>query len=123
VGTVTDYLATVDPVRRPALERVVARAYDLVPDLQEGLSYGMPALLYRGKPILAAMAAKGHLALYPYSGGVVKRLGDRLAGFSLSTGTIRFQPDAQLPDDVIDDVVRFRQQEIDEQLARPPRRR
>ncbi len=123
MGTVSDYLATVDPARRPALERVVARAHELVPDLVEGTAYGMPVLQYRGKGLMSAMNAAKHLAIYPHSGGVVAKLGERLDGFSLSTGTIRFQPDHQLPDDVLDDVILIRRQEIDEALAERAARR
>lgn len=38
---------------------------------------------------------------------------DRLEGFDLSKGTIRFTPDHQLPEDVLVDLVRARQEEID----------
>jgi uncharacterized protein YdhG (YjbR/CyaY superfamily) len=37
---------------------------------------------------------------------------DRLEGFDLSKGTIRFTPDRPLPDDVLADLVRARTQEI-----------
>lgn len=123
MGTVTDYLATLEPPRRAAMARVVARARALVPDLVEGTSYGMPALLYRGKPLLSAMSTATHLAIYPFSGSVVARVAADLAGFSLSTGTIRFQPDTPLPDDVLDRVVLLRRDEIHEQLDRGSRRR
>ena len=72
MGTVTDYLATVEPpARRAALERVVRRAHELVPDLVEATAYGMPVLTHRGKGLLSAMATAKHLALYPHSGSVV----------------------------------------------------
>ena len=83
MGMVTDYLATVDAARRPALERVVARAHDLVPGLVEGTAYGMPVLLHRGKPLLSAVEAKAHLALYPHSGVTVDLVAADLDGFIL----------------------------------------
>ena len=123
VGTVTDYLATVDPTRRPALERVVSRAHELVPGLTEGTAYGMPVLLHRGKPLLSAMAAKTHLAIYPYSGTVVGLVAADLDGFSLSTGTIRFQTEQPIPDAVLDRVIQLRRLHIDEALDTPRPRR
>ncbi len=119
MGTVTDYLATVDAARRPALERVVARAHTLVPGLTESMAYGMPVLVYRGKSLLSAMAAKGHLALYPHSGAVVGLVAADLPGFGLSTGTIRFQADQPIPDAVLDRVIQLRRQHIDEALDTP----
>ncbi|MBL0004027.1 MAG: DUF1801 domain-containing protein [Actinomycetales bacterium] len=119
MGTVTDYLATVDAARRPALERVVARAHDLVPGLVEGTAYGMPVLLHRGKPLLSAVEAKAHLALYPHSGVIVDLVAADLDGFSLSKGTIRFQADQPIPDAVLDRVITLRRQHIDEALDTP----
>jgi uncharacterized protein YdhG (YjbR/CyaY superfamily) len=37
---------------------------------------------------------------------------DRLDGFDLSKGTIRFRPDRPLPDDVLADLIRARKNEI-----------
>jgi len=114
MGVVDEYLASVDPASRPAMQRVVDRARALLPDLDEGVSYRMPALLHRGKPLLAVMRTTTHLAIYPFSGRVVAEVADRLEGFSLSTGTIRFSADREVPDDVLDDVVRLRQREIEQ---------
>lgn len=118
MGTVSDYLATVDEARRPALARVVDRAHELVPDLQEGTSYGMPVLLYRGKGLLSAMATAKHLAIYPHSGGPVRVVAPLLDGFSLSTGTVRFTVAQPIPDDALDLLILTRRDEIDAQLAR-----
>jgi uncharacterized protein YdhG (YjbR/CyaY superfamily) len=122
MGAVTDYLATVAEPRRAALARVIDRAHALVPDLTEGVSYGMPALLHRGKPLLSAMAAKKHLAIYPYSGSVVSVVAADLTGYSLSSGTIRFSEDQPIPDEVLDRVILIRRANIDEVLDGPKQR-
>ncbi len=119
MGTVEDYLATVEPNRRAALARVVERARALLPEVTEGTSYAMPALMYRDKPLLAAMSAKGHLAIYPFSGSVVSAVAADLAGFSLSKGAIRFQADTPVPDDVLTRIVMARRDEIDAKARRP----
>ena len=49
MGEVTAYIGTIEGVDRDALERVYAIARGIVPEAEEGTSYGMPALLYRGK--------------------------------------------------------------------------
>ena len=113
MGAVTDYLRSVDPAVRPALQHVVDRARALVPGLDEGVSYAMPALMLQGKGLLAVRQARTHLALYPFSGQVVAAVAPRLNGFSISSGTIRFSVDHPVPDDVLDDVVRLRNQEIE----------
>ncbi len=120
MGTVTEYLDTVDPANRGAMQRVVDRSRELLPDLEEGVSYGMPALMYRGKPLLSVMETRRHLAIYPYSGYVVSRVAERLEGFSLSTGAIRFSAAQPVPADVLDDLVRLRRDEIERGRRRQP---
>lgn len=82
------------------------------PEAVQGTSYGMAALLHRGKPLLGLLAAKHHLSVFPFSSRVVDAVRDQLDTFELSKGTIRFSVDQPLPDDVVRDVVRLRMAEI-----------
>ena len=113
MGAVTDYLATLGPEDRAAFTRVRDLAVAEAPDTTEGTSYGMAALLLGGRPLLGMRAAKGHLSVFPFSPEVVEALADRLAGFALSKGTIRFSTARPLPDDVVRDLVRLRRAEIE----------
>ncbi len=118
MGTVTDYLAGVDERDRPALARVITVAREAAPDATEGTSYGMPALLHRGKALLSATASAKHLAVYPFSPAAVSAVEPRLGGWSHAKGTVRFSADHPLPDDVVRDLVAFRVAEIDARLDR-----
>ncbi len=120
MGTVTEYLDGVDAAVRPALRHVVDRARAVVPGLDEGVSYAMPAWMLQGKGLLAVSQARTHLGLYPFSGQVVAAVASRLDGFSISSGTIRFSADHPVPEDVLDDVSRLRQQEIARGRGRQP---
>lgn len=83
-----------------------------VPDAEEGRSYGMEAFLLNGRPLLGLRAAKQHLSVFPFSPEAVAAVADRLEGFELSKGTIRFTAERPIPDDVLADLVRARQAEI-----------
>jgi uncharacterized protein YdhG (YjbR/CyaY superfamily) len=107
-----DYLADVAEPDRAALERIRRVVKELVPQAEEGKSYGMPALKYNKRPLVGFVAAKKHLSLFPFSPAVIDALTDRLDGFELSKGTIRFTAEHQLPDDVLRDVVMLRLDEI-----------
>ena len=107
-----DYLADVPEPDRAALERIRRVVKELVPQAEEGKSYGMPALKYNKRPLVGFVAAKKHLSLFPFSPAVIDALTDRLDGFELSKGTIRFTAEHQLPDDVLRDVVMLRLDEI-----------
>ena len=107
-----DYLADVAEPDRAALERIRRVVKELVPQAEEGKSYGMPALKYNKRPLVGFVAAKKHLSLFPFSPAVIDALTDRLDGFELSKGTIRFTAQHQLPDEVLRDVVMLRLGEI-----------
>jgi uncharacterized protein YdhG (YjbR/CyaY superfamily) len=113
MGAVDDYLLGLGAPERAAFERVLDVARELVPEAEQGTSYGMAALRYRGRPLLGIRAAEAHLSVFPFSPAVVDAVRDQLAGFQLSKGTIRCTVDAPLPDDVVRDILRLRMAEID----------
>ncbi len=112
MGVVDEALAALHEPDRGCLEHMVGIARSLAPDASEGMSYGMPALKLDGKPLIGVAAAAKHLSIFPFSPAVVEAVADRLAGFSLSKGTIRFTADHLVPEDVVRDIVRLRVAEI-----------
>ena len=68
------------------------------PTAQESTYYGLPAFTLNGKAFVTFRATKMHCALHPLSGSVIEALGDRLAAFETSKGTVRFTPDKPLPE-------------------------
>jgi uncharacterized protein YdhG (YjbR/CyaY superfamily) len=107
-----DYLDGLPPEQKTALARVRAVVAEVEPEAEEGQSYGMPAFLYEGRPLLGFRAAKKHLSVFPFSPAAVEAVEERLEGFDLSKGTIRFTPDRPVPEDVLADLVRARKGEI-----------
>lgn len=79
MGTVDDYLAGLEPADRDAVEPIYAIAREVVPDAEQGKGYGMPALTYRGKPLLSVMRTKKHIGIYPFSADAVAAAAPRLA--------------------------------------------
>jgi uncharacterized protein YdhG (YjbR/CyaY superfamily) len=119
MSEIDDYLTTVGPDERVALERVLELTRRTVPDAVDGRSYGMPALKYAGRPLIGVVAARDHLSIFPFSPAVIDAVRDRLTGFSLSKGTIRFSVDRAVPDDVVRDIVELRRAEIEASSSRP----
>ncbi|WP_022889252.1 iron chaperone [Agromyces italicus] len=123
MGTVTDYLAERDGENRAALEHVIAVARELSPDAAEGESYGMPALLHRGKGLAAALEAKQHLGLYPFNGTILPGLAAELdeAGLRWSPGALQFTAEHPVPDALLRRIFTERIAQIDAQLDRRKR--
>jgi uncharacterized protein YdhG (YjbR/CyaY superfamily) len=112
MSSLDDYLAGLPAERREALERVRSVVGQVAPEAEEGRSYGMPAFIYEGRPLLGFREAKKHLSVFPFSPEAVEAVKDRLHGFDISKGTIRFTPESPLPDDVLADLIRARMREI-----------
>ncbi|MFF5504586.1 iron chaperone [Streptomyces roseolus] len=109
---VEEYFDGLDADSRDAFRRIRAIALEVAPDAEDGRSYGMPALRHGGRPLLGFRAAKEHLSVFPFSPAAVDAVRDRLSGFDLSKGTVRFTAGRPLPDDVVADLVRHRLTEI-----------
>lgn len=104
-ASIDDYLSKLPAEQRAALEILRGQIRALAPEAVEALSYGLPTFKLNGNLVHFGAAAK-HCAFYP--GAVVTEFADRLKGFETAKGTIRFQPDAPLPPDLIADIVRQR---------------
>lgn len=110
---VTDLIASLDDPARAVLERCRVRALELVPDAVEGISYGMPALLHRGKGLVAVALTKAGYSLYPFSGQVIAALAPELGDLARTKGAVQFTDAHPLPPAAFDALVLARRAEID----------
>lgn len=115
--TIEQYLIQVDPESRTALEQVVALVRQTVPEVSEGIAYGVPALIYKSMPLLAFRVNAQHIGLYPCSGAIISQLKDELTEFSVAAGTVRFSPDHPIPEKTLIQMLKLRQAEIDQKAT------
>lgn len=116
MAELTEYLTGLAEPSRSTISALRDRALALVPDAEEGTSYGMPALRHRGRPLLSVMAIKAGYAVYPFSAEVVAQVIGRLDGFASTKGGIKFTDATPLPAEVFDAIVLTRRDEIDAAL-------
>jgi uncharacterized protein YdhG (YjbR/CyaY superfamily) len=107
-----DYLDALDDDQRAALQAVVDHVAAIAPYATEGRSYGLPAFVHDGRPLLGFAATKDHLSLHPFSPAVIDAVRDQLDGYRLSKGTVRFTADRPVPTDVVTDMVQRRLAEL-----------
>lgn len=108
-----DFLSTLGEEQQRVLRAMIDEVTAIAPEAVEGRSYGLPAFRYRDRPLLGFGAAKKHLSLHPFSPDAIDQVRDRLEGFDVSKGTIRFNSDRSVPSDVLVTIVRRRMAEID----------
>lgn len=107
--TIDEYLETVTPTQRIALERIRTIVKQTVPEAEESISYGMPTFKYKGKSLLLFSAFKNHMSIF----GHVSSVEEKLEGFQLShRGTVQFTEDKPIPEEIIKEIVTKRRDEI-----------
>lgn len=102
------YLAGVGEPKRSTLEALRAMIRSALPDAEECISYGCPAFKVRGKTVAGFAAFKNHLSYLPHSGSVFPELRAELAGYSMSSGALRFAIDEPLPGDLVEKLIAVR---------------
>jgi uncharacterized protein YdhG (YjbR/CyaY superfamily) len=109
---VDGYLAGVDEPKRGTLEALRRSILQVVPDAEECISYGVPAFKVKGKTVAGFAAFKSHLSYLPHSGSVLSALGDDLAGYESTKGSLHFPVDRTLPEEVVTKLVTTRLREL-----------
>jgi uncharacterized protein YdhG (YjbR/CyaY superfamily) len=90
------YLANLDEPKRSTLEQLRQTILAIVPEAEECISYGMPAFRLNGKVVAGFAAFKGHLSYLPHSGSVLDDLGEAVAGYTSTKGSLHFPVDQPL---------------------------
>lgn len=114
---IDDYLAALDEPKRTTLQKLRQTILGLVPDADEGISYGMPAFRLEGKVIAGFAAFKNHLAYLPHSGSVLGDLSDDLVGYESTPGSLHFPIDKPLPKSLVKKLVAARLKEVRKRTA------
>ena len=109
---IDSYVEALDEPKRSTLQALRKTILEIVPDAEQGLSYGMPAFKRQGKTVAGFAAFKGHLSYLPHSGSVLAELGDTIAGYETSKGSLKFAIDKPLPKRLVRQLVKSRMREL-----------
>jgi uncharacterized protein YdhG (YjbR/CyaY superfamily) len=110
---IDNYLRGVEDPKRSTLQALRRTILDVIPDAEQGISYGMPAFRMQGKTVAGFAAFKYHLSYLPHSGTVLGQLADELAGYTMTKGSLHFPVDRPLPMAVVKRLIAVRLSEAD----------
>ena len=86
---------------------------EIVPQAEEGLSYGVPVFRVGTEAIAGFAAFKRHLSYLPHSGSVLTSLDPALLEwYTWSKGALRFPVDTPLPRSLVEALIEARAAEI-----------
>ena len=109
---VDEYLANLDGPKRTTLQQLRQTIRSIVPEAEEGISYGMPAYRLRGKVIAGFAAFKNHLSYLPHSGSVFAEMPDDVAGYVTSKGALQFPIERPLPKGLVKKLIATRLRQV-----------
>ncbi len=107
ISSFAEYLQNIPEESKPKILELMAIIKEVVPQAEEGISYGIPTYKYLGG-LVSVGATKKHVAFYVMSSSVLNHFESLLIGMDYTTGTIRFKFDAVLPKSLIQEIVKIR---------------
>lgn len=90
--TIDDYLATVEPGRRAALQKLRKLIRATLPTAEECISYSLPAFRYQGRVVGGFAATTRGCSYFPFSGTTLATLKADLTRFSQTKSALHFDP-------------------------------
>jgi uncharacterized protein YdhG (YjbR/CyaY superfamily) len=104
--TIDEYIADQPIAIRPFMEKLRQIVNKNAPDAKEVISYGMPAYRLHGM-LLYFSAFTNHYSLFAFPDAIIA-FKDKLKGYELSKGTIRFPLDKPVPVKLITEIVKYK---------------
>jgi uncharacterized protein YdhG (YjbR/CyaY superfamily) len=98
---IDEYLSTLDEPKRTTLGQLRDTIVAIVPDAEQGISYGVPAFRLDGKTIAGFAAFKNHVSYLPHSGSVIAQLAQETARYTKTKGALHFPVDEPLPEELV----------------------
>jgi len=108
---VDEYIAAQPEATRVVLEKVRSIIRKVLPKAHEVISYQIAAYKINGRAVIYFAGWKKHFSLYPTTAPIVEALGDELAGYEISKGTIRFPLSEPVPVKLIQKIAKLRAKE------------
>jgi uncharacterized protein YdhG (YjbR/CyaY superfamily) len=108
-NAVSHYIAAFPTNVRQKLETIRSLVFELVPEVEETIKYGMPSFELKGNLVHYA-GYKNHIGFYP-APSALEQFSKEISQYKNSKGAVQFPLDKDLPLDLITQMVQFRVEE------------
>jgi uncharacterized protein YdhG (YjbR/CyaY superfamily) len=109
---VDEYLRALEEPKRSALQTLRRTILEIVPEAEQVISYRLPAFRVDGKTVAGFAAFKDHLSYLPFSGSVLPKLANQLAGYTMTKSSLHFPVDRPLPKVLVRKLIATRLAEV-----------
>jgi uncharacterized protein YdhG (YjbR/CyaY superfamily) len=105
---IDEYLSTLEESKQAPLGQLRDTIVALVPDAEQGISYGVPAFRLKGKTIAGFAAFTDHLSYLPHSGSVLVQLVEETVGYTKTKSVLHFPIGEPLPEELVKKLLEVR---------------
>jgi uncharacterized protein YdhG (YjbR/CyaY superfamily) len=105
---IDEYLAQASPRSRALLRELRKTIHAIVPEVEECISYRLPAFRHQGKIIAGFSATTGGCSYYPFSGRTLGTLREDVAGYDQTKGALHFSAETPLPASLVRKLLKTR---------------
>jgi uncharacterized protein YdhG (YjbR/CyaY superfamily) len=106
------YLAKVSPDKRELLEKLRTTIHSIVPEVEECISYAMPAFRVKGSVVAGFLATARGCSYFPFSGSTLDTVAESVAGYSRTKSALHFDERRPLPKTLVRKLLKARLAEI-----------
>jgi uncharacterized protein YdhG (YjbR/CyaY superfamily) len=107
-GPIDEYLARVSPAHRALLGELRRTIHAVVPDVEECISYRLPAFRYQGRVIAGFSATSKGCSYYPFSGTTLETLAADIEGYDRTKSALHFGAERPLTAALVRKLLRAR---------------
>ena len=108
---IDEYLKNFPSEVQEKLQQIRSLVQKLAPTAIETISYGMPTFKLNGKNLVHFAGYKSHIGFYPTPSGITN-FEKELSVYKTSKGTAQFKINDEIPEKLIEKIVKFRIEEI-----------
>lgn len=101
---IAQVFASFPPTQQEALVTTWSSATGLLPSAEQCIAWGMPSLRIDGELVLSMQGFGNHNSVFP-GPGVIKALGSKLVGLTVTKGTIHFPQESPLKASLVKSIV------------------
>jgi uncharacterized protein YdhG (YjbR/CyaY superfamily) len=116
IKNIDDYLFQLPENQQLALEELRQVIRDTAPNVEEMISYGIPAFKHQGMLVYFA-AYKKHCTFFVGNASLVREMGEALKDYKTVTSGIHFTSEKPLPAELVRDIVLKRMAENAAKMA------
>jgi len=113
MSVVTDYIEKLNEGEQTTLNRLRTIVYDIVPQVEDTFTYGIPTYRYKGKYLIGFASNKHFMSIYP-GPTAIDVFKKELKNYKQSKGTISFTAETPLSDELLQNIVKFCKDTIDQ---------